>query len=107
MQLRRKYYPADQPGASCSEVMKGKVLLRKGYGLGKVEDKQVILSRVCFSFGLITKQFTAVAIMQLVDQQTVHLGRSIDEVLPEFTETAKKVTVEHLLTHTSGIPLYE
>ncbi len=104
--IASKYYPADQPGASVLVMKEGKVLLRKGYGLAKVEDKQVIRPEYVFRLGSITKQFTAVAIMQLVDQGKLSLDDPLTKFFPEFTETAKKVTVEHLLTHTSGIPSY-
>ena len=53
--------------------------------------------------GSITKQFTAIAILQLVDQGKIGLGDEITKFLPDYPTQGKKITIEHLLTHTSGI----
>ena len=57
--------------------------------------------------GSITKQFTSMLIMQLVEEGKIDLQASMTEYLPDYRkETGNKVTVHHLLTHTSGIPSY-
>ena len=58
-----------------------------------------------FLLGSITKPFTAVAIMKLVDQGALRLGDKAVTYLPEFSKGERKdITIEQLLTHTSGLP---
>ena len=59
-----------------------------------------------FRLGSVTKQFTSMAIMMLVEQGKVGLQDPIDKYLPGYPMQGKVVTVEHLLTHTSGIQSY-
>lgn len=60
-----------------------------------------------FRIASITKQFTAAAILQLVDQTKISLQTPIVDVLPDFPEYGKAITIHQLLTHTSGIRDYE
>jgi CubicO group peptidase (beta-lactamase class C family) len=59
-----------------------------------------------FELGSITKQFTATAILMLVERGQVSLADDVTKYLPDFPTHGKAITVEHLLTHTSGIPSY-
>ena len=59
-----------------------------------------------FRLGSVTKQFTSLAIMMLVEQGKVGLQDPIDKYLPGYPMQGKVITVEHLLTHTSGIQSY-
>ncbi len=60
-----------------------------------------------FRLGSITKQFTAMLIMQLVEQGKLKLDGKVTDYLPDYPKaTGDKITVHHLLTHTSGIPNY-
>jgi CubicO group peptidase (beta-lactamase class C family) len=60
-----------------------------------------------FRLGLITKQFTAVLTLQLVEQGKIKLDAKVSAYLPDYRQDiGQKVTVHQLLTHTSGIPSY-
>ena len=60
-----------------------------------------------FRLGSITKQFTATVMLQLVEQGKIKLDAKLSDYLPEYRkDTGNKVTIHHLLTHTSGIPSY-
>ncbi len=79
------------------------VLLEVCSGLANKE--QEITLQTTFDIGSITKQFTATAILQLVDQGKISLNQPINQYLGELgSKRWKNVTVHHLLTHTSGIP---
>ncbi|MFD1079620.1 serine hydrolase domain-containing protein, partial [Longispora fulva] len=56
-----------------------------------------------FRIGSVTKQFTAVAILQLMERGKLHLNDSIQKFLPNFPVKKHTTTIEHLLTHTSGL----
>jgi CubicO group peptidase (beta-lactamase class C family) len=105
-QIGATYYKADQPGASIIVVKDGKVLLRKGYGLANVEKQEALKADHVMRLGSISKQFTAVGILQLVEDGKIALDDPVTKFFPDYPESGKRITIEHLLTHTSGIPSY-
>ena len=100
-------YPSYAPGCAVLVAKKGEVLLEKGYGTANIELNVPMQSGMVFRIGSITKQFTAVAILQLVEQGKMELTDSIQKFIPDFHFKGKTITIEHLLTHTSGIKGYE
>jgi CubicO group peptidase (beta-lactamase class C family) len=85
----------------------GKVIYKKGLGLANMEWNVPNEADTKFRLGSITKQFTAALIMQLVDQGKLKLDGKLSEYLPDYRkDVGDKVTIHHLLTHTSGIPSY-
>ncbi|MDI1243594.1 MAG: serine hydrolase [bacterium] len=101
-----KTYKADEPGASVIVVRDGRVILRKGYGRANMELGVPVEPDMVFRIGSITKQFTAVAILMLSEQGKLSLEDDITKFLPDYPTKGQKVTIEHLLTHTSGIKSY-
>ena len=92
------------PGVAALVIKDGRLLLRKGYGMANVELGVPIQPEHVFRIGSTTKLFTATAVMLLVDEGKVALDAPISRYLPKAPGQWNKVTVEHLLTHTSGIP---
>jgi CubicO group peptidase (beta-lactamase class C family) len=85
----------------------GKVMLKKGYGFADFEWKIPNTPDTKFRIGSITKQFTATVVMQLVEEGKLSLDATLSSLLPYYrTDTGSKVTLHHLLSHTSGIPSY-
>ncbi len=92
-----------QPGAAIVLRKNGKTLLRKGYGLADLELNVPVEPDMIFRLGSITKQFTAVSILMLAEQGKLGLQDEITKFLPDYPVQGRRITVEHLLTHTSGI----
>jgi CubicO group peptidase (beta-lactamase class C family) len=90
------------PGASVIVIHHGKIVLNKGYGFANIKDKQPNTPVTVFRLGSITKQFTAMAIMQLYDKQRLSLDDHADKYF-NGTQNGNKVTIRNLLTHTSGV----
>lgn len=85
----------------------GKILFSKGYGMADAASFTRNFDYTKFQIGSVTKQFTATAILQLVEKGKVKLDAPISAYLPNYPQpAADKVTIHHLLTHTSGIPNY-
>jgi CubicO group peptidase (beta-lactamase class C family) len=85
-------------------VVKGNdTLLLKAYGKAVVESDSAATVDTVFQLGSDTKQFTAAAILQLRDQGKLTLDDDITKWLPDFETHGNKVTLRHLLGHTSGI----
>ena len=82
------------------------LLLAKGYGEADVENAVPATAETVYRIGSITKQFTAAAIMQLVEGGKIGLEDSITDHLMDYPTQGHKVTIRHLLTHTSGIKSY-
>ncbi|MBN2386987.1 MAG: serine hydrolase [Anaerolineales bacterium] len=99
-------YPADKPGAAVIVAWGGKVLFRKGYGMANLELGVSIEPEMVFRLGSITKQFTAVSILMLQQQGKLDLQDDLTRFLPDYPTGGRRISVEHLLTHTSGIKSY-
>jgi len=98
-------FAKDAPGGTVIVVMDGKTLLRKGYGMADLELGVAAKPEMVFRVASMTKQFTAVAILQLVREGKVKFDDPLSKYVPSFPG-ADAITVEHLLTHTSGIMSY-
>lgn len=86
---------------------KGKVIYKKGFGVANMDWDIANTPDTKFRIGSITKQFTAMQIMQLVEEGKIKLDGKLSDYLPEYRkDTGEKITIHHLLTHTSGIPPY-
>lgn len=99
-------FPADQPGAAVLVIDDRQVVLRKGYGLANVELGVPVAPEMVFEIGSVTKQFTAAAILRLQEQGKLRVEDEVTKYLPDYPTHGQKITIEHLLTHTSGIPSY-
>lgn len=105
-EMMMQAYKPNEPGASIIVVKDGKVIHRKGYGMANMELGVPVEPDMVFRLGSITKQFTAVAILMLVEQGKVALDDDLTKFLPDYPTKGQKITVTHLLTHTSGIKPY-
>ncbi|MBK9164777.1 MAG: beta-lactamase family protein [Acidobacteria bacterium] len=94
------------PGVSVAVIKDGKPLVVKGYGLANIEHNVPVKPETIFQSGSVGKQFTAFAIMLLVDEGKIGLDDKIGKYLGEVPESWANVTVQHLLTHTGGFTDY-
>lgn len=86
---------------------KGKIIYKKGFGLANREWNIPNQPSTKFRLGSITKQFTSMLILQLIEQGKIDLQGKLSDYLPYYRkDTGSQVTVHHLLTHSSGIPSY-
>jgi CubicO group peptidase (beta-lactamase class C family) len=92
------------PGAALAVVRQGKLVKARGYGFANLEHNVPVTTDTVFELASVTKQFTATAIMLLVEERKVQLDDPVGWHLPRVPETWKPITVRHLLTHTSGLP---
>ncbi len=99
-------YPADEPGGVALVVKDGKVLHRKAYGLANLELGVPLQPESVLKIASVTKQFTAVSILMLAEQGKLALDDPLEKFLPGYPTHGHKITLEHLLTHTSGIASY-
>jgi CubicO group peptidase (beta-lactamase class C family) len=111
---KQKHYEAvllenikkDEPGVAVIVSQKGKVLFKGARGLANLEHNIPLTTDSVFRLGSITKQFTAAAIMILQEQQKLSVADNIHKYVPNFPTEGNDITIENLLTHTSGIANY-
>lgn len=95
------------PGVGLAVVENGKVSYAKGYGVRDVATRTPVTPDTSFPIGSVTKSFTALDMMVLVDEGAVDLDAPVTTYIPEFKmsepESTETVTVRNLLTHTTGL----
>lgn len=105
--LLNKYNQYGQFNGAALVAENGKVILKKGFGSANMEWNISNQSDTKFRLGSISKQFTAFLIVKLAEEGKIKLDVPITTYLPDYPkETGDKITIHHLLTHTSGIPNY-
>lgn len=90
-------------GVSVAVARGGRTVHARGYGLADVSRNAPVTPATIFRAGSLAKQFTAAAVMRLVEQKRLSLDDEITKFLPEYPAHGRSVLVRHLLSHTSGI----
>ncbi len=104
--VRREMAAQRIPGVAVAVVRGEQVLTAKGYGLANVEHDSPVTDHTIFQSGSLGKQFTAAVIMLLVEDGKLSLSDALTKFYPDAPATWQAITIQHLLTHTSGIPDY-
>jgi len=95
-------------GAAISVSQNGKILFQQGFGYRHLAKQQPVTPDTIFGIASVSKSFTAVAIMQLVDAGLLSVDDPVVKYLPEFqlhgVEDINSVKIKHLLSHTTGMP---
>jgi len=101
--LLGEQFKSNEPGATVLVSRNGQVIYKKAFGMANLELNAPMQVDNVFWVASITKQFTAVAILQLMEQGKLNLEDEITKFIPDYPAQGNKITIEHLLTHTSGI----
>lgn len=96
------YVEADGPGMAVLATESGKVIYEHAFGLSNVSTRSMLNTNTVFRIGSITKQFTAMAILKLFQEQKLSLNDPINHYLP-IQNPDKTITIQQLLNHTSGL----
>ncbi len=92
-----------EPGVSILIAKKGQIVYKKAFGSANVELNAPLQPNMIFRIGSVTKQFTAIGILQLVEQGKISLQDSVQRYIKDFPSKGFTITIENLLTHTSGV----
>lgn len=104
--LAAEIFEPNQPGGVVLISKKGVVTYKKAFGLANMELAVPMKTNMIFEIGSLTKQFTAVAILQLLEQGKLQLADPITKYLPDYPIDGNTITIQHLLTHTAGVKNY-
>lgn len=102
-QLLNSWYDSNNPGAAVAVLKNNKLIFKSVKGLASVEHNIPITNSTMFEMASVSKQFTGFAIAMLVDRGLLSLDDDIRKYLPEAPDFGKKITIRHLIYHTSGI----
>lgn len=91
------------PGCVCAVSQNGKVVVNRAYGSADLERDVPLSPNSVFDIGSVRKQFVAAAVLLLVEEGRLSLSDDIRKHFPELPDYGHRITVDHLLTHTSGI----
>ena len=103
--LLAKYAP-DAPGADFLIARNGKIIYKKAFGLANLELNVPMKTDNVFEIGSMTKQFTAISVLMLLEKGKLNLDDEITKFIPDYPTNGHTITIHHLLTHTSGIKSY-
>jgi len=100
----QKEYTENKPGAVILISKEDQTIFKKAFGLSDIKKGKPIKTDMIFQIGSMTKQFTSVALLQLVEQGKVSLDDPIQKYVEYFPIKEFPITIHHLLSQTSGIP---
>ncbi len=101
------YRGVDAPGAVVRVIKDGAPVLTRTYGMANIEEKIPVRPETNFRLASLTKPFTAMSILMLVDRGDLRLDDSLQDVFPDFADYGAGITLRNVLQHTSGMIDYE
>lgn len=104
--LFRLTFPSTEPGAIILLAKDGKPFFRKAYGMANIELPVTMNTDHKMGIGSISKQFTAMALLLLQQEGKLNVKDDIRKYLPQYNTWGRTITIDQILSHTSGIPSY-
>jgi CubicO group peptidase (beta-lactamase class C family) len=105
--LRERMRRTRLPGVSLALVRGEEVVYARGFGFRDLEKRLPATPATAYGIGSITKSFTALGIMQLVEEGKLSLDDPVEKFLPlKIRPFGELIRVWHLLSHTAGIPCF-
>ncbi len=102
-QILETKFESNGPGAVFLVAKNGKIIYDKAFVLSNLELQAPMQTDNVFEIGSMTKQFTAVSILMLMEEGKLNLEDEITQYIPDYPIQGHRITIHHLLTHTSGI----
>jgi CubicO group peptidase (beta-lactamase class C family) len=94
------------PGGVVMVIENGGIVYEAAYGVSDIKSRAPLTTKDLFHLGSVGKQFTALGVLMLAEQGRLSLDDPIGRSLPELARFGPRLTIRHLLNHTSGIPDY-
>ena len=101
-----KDYIGEKPSVSFIVIKDGKIKDCQSFGYADLENKVLANCQTNYRLASVTKQFTAMGILILIHQGKLSYNTKLTEVIPEFPEYGKDITIKNLLSHRSGLQPY-
>ncbi|MDX1286002.1 MAG: serine hydrolase domain-containing protein, partial [Draconibacterium sp.] len=98
-----KWSNNNSPGAAITIVKNGEIEYKAGYGLANLEYNIPVTPQTVFHIASVSKQFTAFAVLLLENEGKLSMDDDIRKHIPEVPDFGEKITLKHLVHHTSGM----
>jgi CubicO group peptidase (beta-lactamase class C family) len=98
-----KWDTAKSPGCALSVMKDGHIVYKRGYGMADLDHDIPITPATVFHVASISKQFTAASILLLAQDGKLSLDDDVRKYIPELPDFGSRITIRHLLHHTSGL----
>src|SRR6204780_964733 len=98
-----KWNRTDSPGCAVGVYKDGQIVYEHGYGMANLNDDVPIPPETVFHVASMSKQFTAASILLLAQQGKLSLDDDVHEYIPELPDFGERITLRHLMHHTSGL----
>jgi CubicO group peptidase (beta-lactamase class C family) len=98
-----KWNSTDSPGCAVGVYKNGKIVYEHGYGMANLNDDVPITPETVFHVASMSKQFTAASILLLAQQGKLSLDDDVHKYIPELPDFGERITLRHLMHHTSGL----
>lgn len=102
--IKSKMKERNIPGLQLAITKNGKIIKFGSYGIANVEDSIKVDNNTVFAINSMTKAFTGVAVMQLLEEGKIFLEKPVSTYLDSLPDSWQNITIKQLLTHTSGLP---
>jgi CubicO group peptidase (beta-lactamase class C family) len=102
--IRKEMQQRRIPGLQLAVIKNGIIIKTGNYGLANVQDSVPVTDKTVFTINSITKAFTGVAIMQLVEAGKLSLTARVSEYISSLPAAWQDITIQQLLSHISGLP---
>ena len=103
--MQREMQTRSIPGAAVAVVEDGTIVFQRAYGVANLESDTPMTTRSIFEIASLTKQFTAVATLMLVEEGKLRLDDLLSAYIDNTPAAWQRITIRHLLTHTSGLDI--
>ncbi|MEE9429495.1 MAG: serine hydrolase [Melioribacteraceae bacterium] len=94
---------ADGPGAIVLVKKNDKILYKKAFGKANIELNVDMTTNNVFNIASLSKEFTSMSILQLLEKGKLSLEDNINSYIPNYSKNGDKIKIKHLLSHTSGL----
>lgn len=98
-----KWDKSDSPGCALGVYRDGQIIYKHGYGMANLNDDVAITPATVFHVASMSKQFTAASIVLLAQQGKLSLDDDVLKYIPELPDFGERITIRHLVHHTSGL----
>jgi len=98
-----QYDHTDSPGCALGVYQNGRIVYKHGYGMANLNDDVAITPETVFHVASMSKQFTAASILLLQQQGKLSLDDDVNKYIPELPDFGERITLRHLMHHTSGL----
>ena len=106
-QIFAEWNTTSSPGCALAVVKDGRIVYEHGYGMANLELGMAITPQSVFDIGSVSKHITAMAILLLEQEHKLSLDDDVRKYLPEIPDYGSKITIRHMLHHTSGLRNYD